>query len=131
MLLMTLPLFWKPFEKALLVFSLLAAILGFSRVESIASASASVPANTELRIGSATAFKGAYSYRKAIRNTKKDTFSCFFSQKTVKLMQVRHQATSHVAVTQVATLCPENRILTFFQRKNIPSQADENSALLS
>jgi len=131
MLLKTLPLFWKPFEKALLVFSLLAAVLGFSGVESIVSAPPPQPVNTEMIVKAGAPESEVYSYRKALRNTKKDTFSGFFSQNTVKLIQVLHQATYNVAVTQVITLCPENRILTFVQRKNNPSPAEENSAHLS
>jgi len=131
MLLKTLPLFWKPFEKILLTFSVLAAALGFSGVESIVSASAPAPVDTELRVESGAAFRGAYSYRKAVRNTKKDVFSGFFSQSVIRRIQVLHQVTYNVAATQGIALCPENRILTFVQRKNNPSPAEENSAHLS
>lgn len=127
----TLPRFLKPFEKALLVFSVLAASMGFSGVEKIGPAAAPNPINTELRIGSGAGLSGAYSYRKALRNTKKDTFSGFFSQKTIQHIQVQHQTRYNVAATRIITLCPENLILTFVQRKNNPSPAEENSALLS
>ncbi len=131
MLLKTLPLFWKPFEKGLLVFSLLAAVLGFSGVESIVSGPPPQPVNTELRVKSVASESDVYSYRKALRNTKKNTFFGFFSQNTVKIIQVLHQATYKVVATQAIALCPESRILAFVQRKNNPSPAEENSAPLS